>query len=119
MTQNNLAVALWDQAARIEGTKGEELLAEAVGAYRNALEVYTRGQLPQNWAATQNNLGLALRAQAKRTEGKRSAELLAQAVAAYRNALEVYSAEAFPIDHDRVWQRLKECERLSTELQVQ
>ena len=37
MTQNNLAIALWDQADRTEGTKGVELLAQAVTAYRSAL----------------------------------------------------------------------------------
>ena len=60
MTQNNLGVALRDQAARTEGPKGAELLAQAVSAYRSALEVYTREQLPQDWAVTQNNLGTAL-----------------------------------------------------------
>jgi hypothetical protein len=34
-------------------------LAQAVAAYRSALEVYTREQLPQNWAMTQTNLGNA------------------------------------------------------------
>jgi hypothetical protein len=46
MTQNNLGIAL-KQAARSEGAKGAELLAQAVTAYRSALEVYTREQLPQ------------------------------------------------------------------------
>jgi Tn3 transposase DDE domain len=76
------------------------------------LGVYTREQLPQAWAMTQNNLGITLWAQAARTEGPKGAELLAQAVSAYRSALEVYSAEAFPLDHDRVQQQLKECEQL-------
>jgi hypothetical protein len=91
------------------------------------LGVYTREQLPQAWAMTQNNLGITLwaqaaqnviprlfwvMAQAARTEGPKGAELLAQAVSAYRSALEVYSAEAFPLDHDRVQQQLKECEQL-------
>jgi hypothetical protein len=46
-TQNNLGVALWDQANRPEGLKGVELLAQAVSAFGSALEVYTREQLPQ------------------------------------------------------------------------
>ena len=69
MTQNNLGATLSDQAARTEGAKGTELLAQAVSAYRSALEVSTREQLPQDWAMTQNNLGIALRDQAARTEG--------------------------------------------------
>jgi hypothetical protein len=31
------------------------LLAEAVNAYRAALEVRTRSELPQDWAETQKN----------------------------------------------------------------
>ena len=31
-----------------EGTKGAELLAQAVSAFRSTLEVYTREQLPQD-----------------------------------------------------------------------
>ena len=115
MTQNNLGNALSDQANRTEGTKGVELLAQAVTAYRSALEVRTREQLPQDWAQTQSNLGNALRHQAARTEGPKGAELLAQAVAAYQSALEVYSAEAFPFYHEQTEKQLKECERLLTQ----
>ena len=75
MTQNNLGLALWDQAARTEGAKGAELLAQAVTAYRSALEVCTREQLPQDWAMTQNNLGIALQEQGGRTEGAQGTEL--------------------------------------------
>jgi tetratricopeptide (TPR) repeat protein len=35
------------------------LLGEAAAAYREALKVYTREQLPQGWAMAQNNLGKA------------------------------------------------------------
>ena len=105
-------------AARTEGTKGTELLAQAVTAYRSALEVYSREQLPQDWAMTQNNLGEALRDQAARTEGAKGVELLAQAVTAYRNALEVYSAEAFPSQHEQIGKQLKECESLLTQAKL-
>ena len=71
MTQNNLGIALWDQAARTEGAKGAELLAQAVSAYRSALEVRTREQLPQDWAMTQNNLGIALWDQALGPRGQK------------------------------------------------
>jgi tetratricopeptide (TPR) repeat protein len=37
-----------------------DLLAQAVAAYRSALEVRTRATLPQDWAMTQNNLAKAL-----------------------------------------------------------
>ena len=58
---------------RQEGAKGAELLAQAVTAYRSALEVSTREQLPQDWARTQNNLGIALGDQGARTEGAKGA----------------------------------------------
>ena len=50
MTQNNLGAALSDQGIRTGGEQGRALLADAVKAYRNALQVYTRDQLPQEWA---------------------------------------------------------------------
>ena len=45
---------------RSEGAEAARLLGEAVAAYREALKVRTREQLPQDWAMTQNNLGNAL-----------------------------------------------------------
>ena len=47
------------------------IFSTAVKAYHQALEVYTREQLPQRWAAMQNNLQMALQAQGIRTEGMR------------------------------------------------
>jgi tetratricopeptide (TPR) repeat protein len=72
------------------------LLAEAVAAYRQALEVRTRETLPQQWATPQNNLGVALGDQGIRTGGERGTQLLAEAVAAYRQALEVRTRETLP-----------------------
>ena len=40
-------------------------------AYRQALTVYTRDDLPQEWARTQNNLGIALRTWASGWAGRR------------------------------------------------
>ena len=87
-------------------------MAQAVAAYRSALEVRTREQLPQDWAATQNNLGLTLQEQAIRTGGSKRAELLAQAMAAYRSALEVYTHEIFPAYHELVQANLAKAEDL-------
>ena len=42
---------------RLGGPEGLRRLSEAVEAYRQALTVYTRDDLPQDWATTQNNLG--------------------------------------------------------------
>lgn len=59
-------------------------LTQAVAAYRQALEVFTRATLPQDWAMTHNNLGAVLQAQGERTAGEGGTALLAEAVAAYR-----------------------------------
>jgi tetratricopeptide (TPR) repeat protein len=69
-----------------------------VNAYRNALEVYTRAQLPQNWAAAQENLGMALWDLARRSDGPQAAAYLEQAAGAFRNALEVYTRQQLPQD---------------------
>ena len=45
---------------RTEGNKGNILLHEAKRDYKEALDVYTRTDLPQQWAMTQMNLGSAL-----------------------------------------------------------
>ena len=42
---------------RVEGSVAKNHLRSSVSAYREALKVYTREQLPQDWAKTQNNLG--------------------------------------------------------------
>jgi tetratricopeptide (TPR) repeat protein len=96
MTQTNLGNALRDQGLRAEGEPGTRLLTDAVGAYRGALQVRTREQLPQDWAATQVNLGAALFALAVRAEGEPKARFFAEALQAYRQALEVFSWEHFP-----------------------
>ena len=71
---------------------------QAVEAYKNALEVRTRKDLPQHWANTQNNLGSALRDQGIRTGGSEGARLLGQAVKAYKNALDVRTSTDLPQD---------------------
>ncbi|MCK5231738.1 MAG: hypothetical protein KAR13_15805, partial [Desulfobulbaceae bacterium] len=89
-TQYNLGAALSNQSSiRAGDSEGGRLLGQAVEAYRNALYVYTRTDLPQDWARTQNNLGSAFHEQGIRAGGSESERLLGQAVKAYRNALEV------------------------------
>lgn len=83
---------------RTEGAKGADLLADAVAAYRAALEVYTRAEYPVLWATTQNNLGTALQDQGTRSDGAKGADLLADAVNAFHAALEVYTRAEHPVD---------------------
>jgi tetratricopeptide (TPR) repeat protein len=75
----------------------EQHLKAAIIAYHQALEGYTREQLPQQWAMTQNNLGAVLQEQGTRTGGEAGARLLAEAVTAYRHALEVRTLETLPL----------------------
>ena len=46
MTQNNLGLALTNLGERLGGPEGQRRLSEAVEAYRQALTVYTRDDLP-------------------------------------------------------------------------
>ncbi len=82
---------------RVAGPALHDHLMAAIQAYRQALDVRTRPDLPQDWAMTQNNLGSALAEQGTRTGGERGTQLLAEAVTAYRQALEVRTAEALPM----------------------
>src|SRR5207247_5838419 len=66
------------------------------GAEREAPEVYTRDQFPQDWATTQNNLGNALEEQGTRAAGAESLRLLREAVAACREALKVRTRDQLP-----------------------
>ncbi len=95
--QNNLGTALKELGKR-NGDKeeGDKLLEDAVAAYRSALEVYTKADLPQDWAGTQNNLGTALQELGMPNAGEESRKLLEGAVAAYRAALEVYTKVDLP-----------------------
>jgi hypothetical protein len=88
---------LQDQANRSPGEAGEALLAQAVAAYRAALEVYTRGHAPQRWATIQNSLGTALEEAGNRRPGEAGEALLAQAAQAYAAASEV-SARMNPLN---------------------
>ena len=75
------------------------MLAEAVKAYRAALQVYTREALPQDWAMTQNNLAATLSDQASASKGAKKVELLKEAIACYEAALRVWTKESFPGYH--------------------
>jgi tetratricopeptide (TPR) repeat protein len=71
-------------------------LDEAVAAYRQALLVRTREQMPRQWAITQNNLGNALQAQGTKAEAPESLRLFGEALVAYRDALLVFTREQTP-----------------------
>jgi tetratricopeptide (TPR) repeat protein len=70
-------------------------LAEAIEAFRKALELAPREVSPEQWAETQNNLGNALQALGERESGTTRLE---DAVAAFREALEEWTRERVPLD---------------------
>ena len=96
MTQNNLGIVLLDLGERASGEQGAQYLEQSVAAYRAALEVRTREQLPQDWAMTQNNLGNVLRDLGERASGEQGAQYLQQSVEALENALSIFTPEAAP-----------------------
>jgi tetratricopeptide (TPR) repeat protein len=103
MTQHNLGSALHEQGTRADGPEALKLLGEAVSAYRQALLVRTREQMPQQWAITQNNLANALQAQGTRADKPESLRLLDEALTAYRQSLLVFTREQTP----RLWAMTK------------
>ena len=93
---NSLGNSLLEAGIRTEGADIQKFLGEAVTAYRAALTVYTKEQLPLQWAMIQNNLGIVLREQGIRVGGEAGTRLLAESVAAYREALTVYTKAQLP-----------------------
>lgn len=56
MTQNNLGAALRNQAARTSGPEAVQLLADAVKAYRAALEVFSDSEFAYQRGVVTRNL---------------------------------------------------------------
>ena len=103
MTQNNLGQACARGAGRAAGGSGEEArrLAEAVEAYRQALTVFTRDYLPQDWARTQNNLVYGSGPWASVKGSRQGLRRLNEAVEAHRQALTVFTRDDLPRErHD-------------------
>ncbi len=90
-----------DQAAALNGLGnvlmrlgGDARAQEAIDAYREALQTWTRENAPLDWAMVENNLGIALARLGQREAGT---EKLEEAVAAYREALQECTRERVPL----------------------
>jgi hypothetical protein len=56
MIQHNLAVALRNHAERVERRPAKALLEQALAAYRQATQVYTREQFTERWKTIQSGI---------------------------------------------------------------
>jgi tetratricopeptide (TPR) repeat protein len=92
----NRANAIAARALSSPPEQSTAFLREAIEAYRAALQVHTRAELPQDWARTQNNLGNALRELGTRAGGEEGNKLLREAVEAFRAALQVHTQAELP-----------------------
>jgi tetratricopeptide (TPR) repeat protein len=92
---------LGDRAYTV-GTVGEAHLDKArymkiaIGAYQEALKVYTLDRFPMDYGMTQNNLGVAYRTLG---EVESKAENCRLAIGAYEQALKVRTLDRFPMDY--------------------
>lgn len=91
-----LGAALQTFGSRGDGEAAISALNGAVRAYEAALKVYTRKDMPAQWAATQNNLGNAFQAIGVRGVGEAAATALNGAVKAFEAARDVYAREEMP-----------------------
>jgi len=82
------------------------LFDQAIEAYKQALEVYTKADLPQSWAGTESNLGIALTDEGERAAGDKATILWRQAVDAFEKALEVETKADLPQDWARTMRNL-------------
>jgi len=119
MTQNNLGNASSRQASASKGAERARLLAEAVQAFRDALNEYTRDEFPQQWVMAKNNLGIALRDQALASEGAERVRLLKEAIRCFENSLTVYPQEHFPSQYEQINDVLSQTRHMLDEAQDQ
>jgi tetratricopeptide (TPR) repeat protein len=82
------------------------LLTEAAEAYSQALTVFTRDAVPQEWARIRGNLGNAYRSLGELRGGTEGARMLSEAVEIHRQALTVLPRSAFPQDWLRTQKNL-------------
>jgi tetratricopeptide (TPR) repeat protein len=94
-TQHRLGNVLMRLSELGEWDEDEEArLAEAIAAYRSALQERTRDRVPLDWATTQTALASAL---ARLGERAGKTEGLEQAIATYREALEEETRARVPL----------------------
>ena len=86
-----------DQSLYEEQAAGLECLRASSEALQSALQVYTREDLPIQWAGAQLNLGVTYLRTARLNGGREGLDANAEAASASRNALRVYTRERHPL----------------------
>ena len=101
MTQNNLGNAFSDQAQRLppDSPARKELLTQAVGVFRAALDIHTQTVFPLHWATTHMNLA---RACALLSDDRCAADSFASVLHVYPDWSEGYS-EAYVRFHEKLF----------------
>lgn len=92
-TQNAIGRTLFAQAIRKTAPESDDLLKQAIKAYRKALSVQTRSHAPIPWAMTMNNLAIALRNQISRSKKAESRKFYDEIIKSFEQALDVYTLE--------------------------
>jgi tetratricopeptide (TPR) repeat protein len=90
MVRSNIGNASENAQALATGVSEEftaQFQREAVKAYQDALQVYTKESLPQRWASTQQNLGNVYAKAGEGLSGAKAVDHLRTAIKAYHNAL--------------------------------
>lgn len=100
MTQNILGSALHSQGERVGGEAGNQLLSDAVIAYKAALRVYTEQDHPIDWAMTQNNLGAVFLTIAMHEGCNNPFAYLKSSLSHIETALTVFKPETMSFYHD-------------------
>ena len=100
-TQNNLGLALRDQAQRLppDSPARKELLTQAVGVFRAALEIHTQTVFPLDWARAQRNLAQAC---ALLSDDRCAADSFANVLHVYPDWTEGYG-DAYVRYHERLF----------------
>jgi tetratricopeptide (TPR) repeat protein len=102
----NLGIAYVVLGERQSGAEGTKCLQAGVQAYEQALTVFAKDALPQDWARTQMNLGNAYIVLGGRQSGAEGMKSLQAGIKAYEQALTVRTKDALPQDWARTQMNL-------------
>jgi hypothetical protein len=106
MILSDHATVLQIEGSRTSGAKRDELMANSVHKYQEALLLRTEVEYPLEWGMTMQNLANTLAHQGIGTSGSAGVELLEDSVKGYRSALRVRTETQYPIEWAMTMQNL-------------